>query len=121
MLVLPDKDTVFWDIDDTLVVWDTWQGREDEILIFDEPRYRSINVVPHYEHITLLKKHKKMGKNPTVVWSAGGSEWAAAVVKKLGLEEYVDVIMCKPKYYYDDLHCTEFMGEHRYKTPKQRK
>ena len=114
MVVIPDKNTIYCDVDDTLVMWHCWQGREDEILIFDEPRFKVINVIPHYRHVDILKKYKTMNKYNIVVWSQGGSAWAAAVVKKLGLEECVDVVLNKPWRYYDDLHCSDFMPPRSY-------
>lgn len=108
--ILPDRETIYFDVDDTLVVWDVWQGREDECLTFEKWKYNSNNVVPHYEHIAKLKQHKEEG-DVIVVWTQGGSEWGEAVVKALNLENYVDIIMNKPDAYYDDLHVWQFMPE----------
>lgn len=109
--VMPDRETVYFDVDDTLVVWDAWQGRENECLRFEKWKYNSNNVIPHYEHIELLKKHKAEG-DVIVVWTQGGSEWGEAVVKALDLESYVDLIVNKPDQYYDDLMTFQFMPDH---------
>jgi hypothetical protein len=37
------------------------------------------------------------------VWSQGGHDWCQAVVKALGLEEKVSLVMTKPKWMIDDL------------------
>lgn len=108
MFVLPDKNTIYFDCDDTLVMWDQWH-REEEFLTFAEKRYQSVNVAPHKYHIEQLKKHKASG-HIIVVWSQGGAEWAETLVKTLELEEFVDAVMCKPHWYYDDLPSSAFMG-----------
>lgn len=59
-------------------------------------------VWPHLEHIEKLKEHKARGQH-VVVWSAGGWEWAEAVVKALGLEEFVDDVEPKGQWWWDDL------------------
>lgn len=55
------------------------------------------------------------------MWSAGGGEWAEAVVKALGLEKYVDLVMNKPSWYYDDKEAKDWMGKriYLYKQPKE--
>lgn len=49
-----------------------------------------------------------------MVWSAGGGDWAEAVVKALGIEEMVDIVMSKPSWYYDDKPCEDWMGKQIY-------
>lgn len=44
-----------------------------------------------------------------VVWSAGGWDWAEAVVKTLKLENFVDLVISKPTWTYDDLQPSEFI------------
>jgi phosphoserine phosphatase len=55
-----------------------------------------------------MKSHKFRG-HTVIVWSAGGVEWAKTVVTALGLENYVDLVVAKPKWYYDDLQSHEFL------------
>jgi len=57
--------------------------------------------VPHKRHIEELKNHHARG-HVVVVWSAGGYTWAKEVVDFLGLASYVDLIACKPDWWYDD-------------------
>jgi len=70
-------------------------------------------LTPHNGHIKILKDRKARGSF-IVVWSAGGYAWANAVVKALGLEEYVDLVMTKPHAYVDDKQAAEIMGERIY-------
>lgn len=64
-------------------------------------------------HVELLKQHKARGMF-IIVWSKAGAQWANAVVKKLKLEEYVDLILTKPDKYCDDLTGDKILGEHIY-------
>lgn len=107
----------FFDVDDTLIMYSYPLYEQDkaiEIKIDDD--HPSVWVVPHEKHIEAVRNHKAWG-NGVVVWSRSGYKWAAAVVKALDLELYVDVVMAKPFYYYDDKKCCDILGEHRYKTP----
>lgn len=129
MIVLENENCVFFDCDDTLVLWGSQYVKED-----DDGKLNTVNIaspfytpsmyattapiyelVPHTKHIKHLKDSKLLNKNTIVVWSAGGWQWAKAVVKALGIEEYVDAVMEKPTSYVDDLHCKEFMGTRIYK------
>lgn len=101
MFVLDNENIVCFDVDDTLVMWNIPIGREHEAIIFDNFGY-SERLLPHYKHIELLKQFKVRGQY-VVVWSQGGYKWASEVVKKLGLEDYVDCVMPKPKWIVDDL------------------
>ncbi len=92
---------VCFDVDDTLVVWNIPAGRESETIKFDNFGF-SENLLPHHEHIKLLKQFKVRGQF-VIVWSQGGPQWAAEVVKKLGLADHVDMVMAKPKWIIDDL------------------
>lgn len=114
MLKLPDKNTVFFDVDGTLVLWETDctpELLEAEGIHFDRQVQKNIikeMMVPHRVHIELLKEFKQKGK-VVVVWSQGGSDWAETVVKTLGLEEFVDLVVSKPHWWVDDVHTGYFM------------
>lgn len=113
MIVFKTDQLVPYDCDDTLVLW----GLEDKSknIAIEDPYLKGlINfVTPHEKHIELLKKHKARGMT-IIVWSAAGVEWAHAVVKALGLEEYVDAVFSKPCRYVDDLPVQEWMGNRVY-------
>lgn len=61
------------------------------------------------ENIALIKHHKIVRGYGIVVWSANGKEWAEKVVRRLGLEKYVDLIMTKPHKYLDDKPVSDWM------------
>lgn len=114
MLVIQSDNPAFFDVDETLVLWDYPPEREHEAIHISIPgNVISGKVVPHLRHIEMVKRHKAWG-NGVVVWSRSGFAWAKAVVEALGLEPYVDAVACKPMYYYDDRKCCQFMKEHRY-------
>jgi phosphoserine phosphatase len=130
MIVIPCKQATFFDVDDTLVMWDATPEQLEErgvdftcpgsLVTIDEcgtegfaPEWKQ-RLLPHRVHIEQLKKHKQRG-HTIIVWSAGGYDWAAAVVKALGLENYVDLVISKPSWFYDDLMPSEFMGKRYYK------
>lgn len=118
MQIIEGNNFVYFDVDDTLVVWDDKYKLEDWSNVVGIPDPHSatkdmIFLVPHIWHINYLKKSKQHGCT-IVVWSAGGWDWAKAVVEALGLTEYVDAVMSKPARYVDDLGCKEFMGERIY-------
>jgi hydroxymethylpyrimidine pyrophosphatase-like HAD family hydrolase len=129
MIVVPCKNTVFCDVDDTLVMWNATPEELEArgvdftcpgaLVTIDEdgtegfaPEWKQ-RLLPHRKHIEQLKKHKQRG-HTVIVWSAGGYDWAAAVVKALGLETYVDLVISKPTWFYDDLTPDEFMGKRYY-------
>lgn len=116
MIVIPTHNAVFFDVDDTLVIWNpttkqlALDGVEmdcpgalvsvDGKLIQSKP-WKAL-IVPHKIHVEQLIKHKMRG-HVVVVWSAGGWDWAEAAVKALQLEQYVDLVISKPTWAYDDL------------------
>ena len=102
------KPTVFFDVDDTLVMWDE-KLKGDTVCI---------NCDGHLSHMVVnkgnleeLKRHGSRGID-VIVWSKGGVHWAQSVVRALKLEKYVAGIMTKPFCYYDDLKNP--LGSHRH-------
>ena len=117
MIVLPCSLPVYFDVDDTLVMWNpTPEQLEKDGVDFTCPAGQyfdgddmtqaspewTAKLVPHKKHIEMLKLHK-MRNHAVIVWSAGGWDWAEAVVKALGLESYVDLVITKPRWAYDDM------------------
>lgn len=123
MIVIPSNQAVFSDVDDTLIMWNAtpeqlekdgiritcpgglWLNEDGELVPSES--WTQL-VVPHKVHIEQLKKHKARG-HTVVVWSAGGWDWARAAVEALGLEQFVDVVISKPRWCYDDLPPAEYM------------
>ena len=96
---LPDRKTVFCDVDETLVLWK------------DDPTDLQNSVIPvangnlvvrfHKRHIQLVKQFYVIGWN-VIVWSQGGSDHAEHIVKACGLENYIHAILPKPEVVMDD-------------------
>jgi predicted phosphatase len=99
--VIENENMVAFDVDDTLVIWNVPAGREEETILFNNFGYAQ-HLLPHLKHIELLKQFKVRGQF-VIVWSQGGYQWAREVVRVLGLETYVDLVMPKPKWIVDDL------------------
>ena len=110
MFVLSDVSTIYFDVDDTLILYNRYDLPDENRLLLEVGANLMISVHPHEKHIAALIEHKKKGYN-IVVWSQSGSEWAESVIKKLNLTKYVDVVLSKPYMYYDDLLSYQFMGE----------
>ena len=119
MNVVKSHKIVMFDVDDTLVIWD-WKPINPEgvglVEIKDPVSGFKELLMPHERHITLLKQFKTRG-HTVVVWSQGGWSWAETVVKSLGIEDVVDVVMSKPDWYVDDMPASAYMGKNIYKDP----
>ena len=89
------------DVDDTLLLWSIPKGYKG-ILVKTNVNGIEDFGIPNRPAINHLKKMKARNYS-VVVWSAGGSEWAEAVVKALRLEDYVDLIMPKIDSHLDDV------------------
>lgn len=105
MQVIKSDKVVMFDADDTLIRWGkrVIPGSEagEEITYIDsnnvEYTYHSIAA-----NIQALITHKSRG-HTVIVWSAGGYQWAQDAVEILGLQPFVDYVMSKPAWAYDDL------------------
>lgn len=108
--VLESDNTVYVDIDDTIVKWNaSREEQETNGIVFNNYGYNQL-LVPHKRHIEMIKLHKARG-HKIIFWSAGGWEWAKEVVTTLELTEYADAILSKPKWIYDDLPASSFIPE----------
>jgi len=110
MKKINDRPLVAIDVDDTLIYWQHKPGRRSVSIPVDN-HDEMFDV--HEGHVEALKKHAARG-HTILVWSAGGSDWAEAVIKALQLEEYVDIIMPKANWIYDDISPNEFLPNNLY-------
>jgi hypothetical protein len=123
--VLRCHQPTYFDVDDTLVKWNKATDEEKAKAVpFTHPACRGVNadgdivdypawteyLVPHKKHIEQMKAHKLRG-HTVIVWSAGGWQWAETAVRTLGLDKYVDLILEKPLWFYDDLQAHEILGK----------
>lgn len=89
------------DVDDTLIMWRIPEDYTGPLVETDLDGFKDKGI-PNLHAINHLKKMKARGY-AIIVWSAGGSEWAEAVVKALELEDFVDVVMPKIDFHLDDV------------------
>lgn len=108
-IVESDKITCF-DVDDTLITQNFDEEKAEAVV---ECYGYKTEVLIIQNNVDALKRHKKQGQI-IVVWSAAGYKWAESVVKALKLEKYVDYVMSKPNWYYDDLPAQKWMGKPRW-------
>lgn len=99
----------FIDVDDTIVSYSGY-NKTLPVRVGSNP---VIMVEVLEATVEELKRHKSQGQS-IVVWSNAGVDWAEAVVIALGITEYVDVVISKPKFYYDDMDASQFMGKPRF-------
>lgn len=113
---LKDRFTVFYDCDDTLVMWkDKAEIENNPNVVYIKSDFKEpFPVLVHLDHVEQIKNHKRRG-HQVVVWSYGGADYAEDIVKGLKLEEYVDVICCKPDIAYDDLPKEAIIQRQEYK------
>lgn len=109
MKVIESSRSVFFDVDNTLV----FSLRERPHEVTNEiTKIKGRKFWVHIPHREIIKDFKARG-HTVIVWSQGGWEWAKSVVEALQLEEYVDVIMSKPDWYFDDKGSGDWLGEDR--------
>lgn len=120
MKVIKNELMVFFDVDDTLVLWvdDHHMLKPGRVKIINPYDNSTVYLDVHKKHTELIKHYK--GRNYTVVvWSAGGYRWANTVIETLGLTDHVDFVMTKPVKYIDDLPSNEWMGQRLYLNNKK--
>lgn len=102
--VLESSNTIFFDVDETLICWDHFTELHNRKISIKDPYMDGhiVKCIPHLTHINIMKRNKEQGRT-VIVWSAGGHKWAQAVVEALKLEKYVSLIMDKPSLIVDDI------------------
>ncbi len=113
MQVINTDNAMFFDVDDTLVMWGVSELYKQMISIKDPYSDITENLYINESHVKLLKRCKQRGKT-IVVWSHGGYLWAEAVVKALRIEDSVDLVMTKMEDYTDDLNVEQWVTKNLY-------
>lgn len=118
MQVTDNEQIYYFDVDDTLVLWDDGFQKPgpDRVEIIDPYDGIKVYLKPHVRHVKLLKQMFGRGRH-IIVHSAGGAQWAANVVRALGLVDFVHEAKTKPIGYVDDLPCKAWMQNHIYIEP----
>lgn len=112
MEVFQGNRSTYFDVDDTLMEWKQCDPSDINACKIENNGYIFYKR-PIQCHIDELR-NQKMAGNTVVVWSAGGARWAEAVIKALKLEQYVDVVLTKPDFYYDDKDVSYWFPNKRY-------
>lgn len=109
MKIVRNENTLFIDVDDTLVMHGDNSVNGEFISILDPLNVtKKITLRINKPMIRLLKEERFRGSH-VVVWSRGGYKWAENVINALGLQKYVDQIMTKPVTYFDDKPVEEWL------------
>lgn len=107
MKVVNADRVICFDVDDTLVMWNYSEHDIDATVEVGCEHFIQ-RVLPHQKHIQAIKNSKARG-HYVVVWSQGGADWAKVVVEALKLSDYVDLVIAKPSWIYDDIPAAEWM------------
>ena len=113
MKVINTDNAMFFDVDNTLVMWGTSEIYKTTVDIKDPYTNEYETLIINEAHVKLLKR-MKMRDKIIVVWSHGGFKWAEAVVKALELENEVDLVMTKMEDYIDDLDVDQWATKNIY-------
>jgi len=97
--VLDVPSVIFYDVDNTLVLWDLSRIDCPEIKIPYLGDLIPLRV--HTVHVKMLKSSYANG-HVIIVWSRQGAKWAESVVEALGISSSVYLCMPKPLVYVDD-------------------
>lgn len=103
------NETVAWvDIDNTLAMWkEPTVNAPGKITV--EYGGRDLFLTPHQPNIDLIKEYKNRGYF-VIIHSANGFAHATRVIRALGLEDTIDLIMTKNIKVVDDKHPADWMG-----------
>src|SRR5438034_526949 len=118
MRIIKSEQTSFWDVDGTLILpYNEINKKLGRIAdVYDSITKNYIKMVVHEPMVRLLKEEKHRGAH-VIVWSRGGYEWAANVVRALDLVSYVNDVMSKPMAYFDDVEIKDWLPYRVYLEP----
>lgn len=118
MNVVANEDVVFFDVDDTLVMWDKTPNDDAKTYVYVIDPYdgKQMRLEVHTPHVKLLRNLSARG-TAVVVWSQSGYRWASIIVSALDLQDCVQLVMTKPKSYVDDLPVTDWLKDRIFISP----
>jgi predicted phosphatase len=105
-----------WDTDHTLIFPTDPEVPGKRVQVYDAVTKKFITMIANESMVRLLKEEKHRGSY-IKVWSRGGWEWAANVVRALDLVPYVDEVLSKPMAYMDDLDISKWLKYRIYIPP----
>ena len=105
-------------IDETLILHDCDLEAANllgcQMVAVEDPYDKIARVyVVHEKHVKLLVDHYARGFK-ILAWSNNGKAWAVAVIKALGLDNYVHDYMAKPVKVIDDVEPNRFLASRVY-------
>lgn len=106
-----------WDIDGTLILPYDKTQKQLAVDVYDAITNKYIKMAVHEPMVRLLREEHHRGGH-IVVWSRGGYEWAANVIRALDLTSCVHLVMSKPMAYFDDVPIAEWLPYRVYLDPK---
>ena len=116
MKITKNEYITFWDCDHTLIFPTTPIVPGRKVQVYDAITKKFLTMIANESMIRLMKEEKHRGSH-IVVWSRGGYEWAANVVRALDLVPYVDEVKTKPLAYMDDLDIGDWLKYRVYIPP----
>jgi len=115
MIKIENERLLYCDCDDTLVQWDI--SKYPELEDVDVTCYGYTTPLKiNRKNINLIEKFVKLGYG-IVVWSQSGADWAEAVSKAIGIGQFVEGYLTKPRYIMDDMPVDAWIGENVFRDP----
>lgn len=115
MKIINNENISPFDVDETLVCHDPLTC-SNKVYISDRVSGKLMLFGINEPMVRLLREEKDRGSY-VIVWSRAGHAWASAVVKALELEDCVDLILTKPRVYFDDKPVDFWMKDRVYLEP----
>jgi hypothetical protein len=117
MKIVKNEYVIFVDVDHTLIFPTEPKVPGISVQVLDPVTQKWISMTGSRPMIRLLKEEKHRGAH-VVVWSRGGYEWAANVIRALDLVPYVDEVISKPVAYMDDIPINKWLKHRIYLPPE---
>lgn len=120
MVVIKNEKVAPFDVDSTLVMHQDPESiySSEKVFVKDSVSGGTIVVRINRPMVRLLKEEHARGAF-VIVWSRGGYQWAADVIKALGLSKCVNLVITKPGSYYDDLEVQAWLKDRIYIGPNE--